>query len=1404
MSRHNYKKRLKYVFLAFACATAFTFSGLATACTGDDASTEDKEKTTTKEDTQVLKNGNFEFFTIPEKKEKGNEPEYLIKSVESWSHGGTNSYSMSGIVSTTKTAWNKLSADGLADDLDYNNKLDSSASDYLSNYVDYNGMKSTDILYRNQYDALKSEEDWTDDEKHGDAYLDRKSKIVNPETHYNVKEKDGKLYTDGGNGREVFENDKGEYFLKYDKGEYSEPISNVLMLHNYATSHNGIAQSYSSVEIDLPANTAAEISVWVKTAYLLYGKGEQVTQDRGANISLTQTVGSSSLDKFEISCINTEKLIKEGAENSNGWIKYTVYVNACDFASSKIKLELGLGETSYLTEGYAFFDDATVTKYSSLEDSENYLADEDKLYDEDKDANYPRNTCNLSSDASEKIFKADSYVRNVGMANEINKSRNSKEFCYRLDLASEYGSNRYTPVSFKALSSVDGTSGKADLKAGYTVDKNNYVSTLDSDYPVSAVNLQGLTAQNLSKNEKPDEVKWRKPFESSINTSDDLLAVTNANASPISVSKYADKLNEALKNASNLPQNDENGDMLVMLSAYGAAYTASFPLSVPREGYRIVSFWVKTSDMSGSTAATLSVKSNDDNVAKFTLDTTGNKTDIGDEKDIYDGWVQCFFFIKNELEAEGEKTEDTVTVEFSLGNTTIKDSAVHTYKNGWVALANMRTLDVSEEIFKYTNSSGSTTAALTISEEEDKTTKSLDDAYSTREIKDDIATPSVYKGVNGGSAAIVNREYVSIPFDNFNNTADANGNKFTGLVNRKYFENYAGESWYSALLANFNKSGLSASEAWTEIFGDKCTQPIVINNVTRNGYVAIKGATEDTYADYYIKDKDTGAFKKVSDVPDAKFDENETYYSLKQVMNYGYIGANKDVSSDSYATISVRVKASANAIAYVYLVDTTAGKKILSYSAPSYSFYYDAEGNALKAKPKDNATNKEQRENILYTLRNDGLYEDKDGKPYANVYNYAKLYYDEGIVYYDKPDGNDRVAYNIDKLEQGKTYYTEAGKEANHYLVTNGGVKIYQYLDGNYYYIVSGKTQSEVITPFDVSYARYDLSGVSEDYKVKIVGNDHLINGVPQWVTVTFVIHAGNATKSYRLELWSGERDSLFTDGNGENGTVIFDYSYDTVSDDSEKSDYEKEIINEYLKAIPDEVLAKLETTGGNIRDYEELIEKNKADISADDLAKLNQIKDGYTAHYYTYSLYDSADFRPFNKEVASDGATGYDYNVSDQSETLAYLKLNDENSYKIFADYSAVDKSVSLNNPTADDETEDDKTTETDSTDGSIWLLASSIILVVALMFAIIAIFAKDALKKMRRNKVTSNNAYDHRKTNRYKRKLRLQSENVIEVDEPADNFDEPVEDVAESSADEASNESEAEVENPDDGQEQ
>lgn len=1349
MSKHYSKKsRLKYVFLALACTASFSLTGLAAACSKTDTPTED-EKTTSKEDTQLLKNGNFEFFNVPEQKKGSPAPVYLISSPNNWSHGGTSSYTMSGIIGTSEKAWEKITDSGLEAALDYNNALSSGDSNYDALYVDYNGMKSSDILYKDTYAALNDKDDEADHEHDKDL-------IENPGTRYNVKEKNGKLYgVKDGKEFEVYEDENGDYF--FDK-DCKEPFSHVLMLHNYATTHNGIAQRYSSVSVDLPANTAAEISVWVKTAYLLFDKGTEVTQDRGANISVTQTVGSSTLDKFTISNINTQTLIKENkiADDNNGWIEYTVYVNACDFASSTVSIELGLGEESYNVEGYAFFDDISVKKFVSLDDEdcsygEYENAIKNTTYQVDK--NVQRKAyCTLSSDASEKVFKADSYKRNNGA---VNYERFSSCFRYLVDLASE---NEHSKVVFGE-----------NLKAGLTVDDDNYVSAgsytnnkFFSNYNGEKI---GLTV------DQHGGVKLPTDF-TALNTGYDLLACVKAGHEFTSdnavKSQYYKQLNEALASAAKL--GDGEGNVLVTFSAYGAAYTTSFQLEIAGNGYQIISFWLKTSDMDGNTAATVRIteNGNDDNSANVAVDSTGIVTDIDDDnKDIYNGWVQCFFFVKNE-----DENAKTLDVEFSFGNTAIKGTSDHSYKAGWAALANMQTLDVDDKTFGYTGS-GDHTASLTIAEKQDKQTAVFDEVYGSQkhEIENGIVNPSSYTGVNGESSRVVNNGHVSIPYDNDNT------NDFAGLINKEYFVkgNYNNDNneWYQKLLNSFNITDISAAKAldnWNEVFGQKSVQPLVIVNKIRDSYVEIKDANETTYKNYLVKN-DKGEFVDVAD--DAKFDEKETYYSRKAVRNYGFIGESKTVSANSYSTVSVRVKVSAGAIAYIYLVDTSEGKQVMKFTAPSYSFYYDTDGNVLKAKHDEKATLAQQRANILYTLRDDGLYEDKDGNLYANTYNYTKLYTDESVTYYN----SEKQPVSFDKLISGETYYDANGKELSHYLVTTGGTKIYEYKNGCYHYIVEGVTQSEDVLSFDTKYARYEYADLSEKYMTVIDGNQQGVAG--KWITVNYVIHAGSEAKSYRLELWSGERDKTTTPGNNDGGSVLFDYSYTSISDTTLRDEYENEIILAYQQLLLDNGVTGFATSTENISYYEKLVKDNNLG------EKVNgyEVLKNYTAHYYTYSLYDSADYQPYNATIASADSTGYDYSIEDYSESLAYFEVKDGDVYNVFADYSAIDQSVSLDSDTDHDHDEDEEKKD----NSNVWLLVSSILLVVALFFAMIAILVKDMLKKTRRNKVISKNNYNHNKAGRRTKKNVADSETEEvsaeaeveannEVEEPAVETDETV----------------------------
>lgn len=1387
VKHYSKKRRLKYVLLALACTTAFTLSGMAAACKKDDTADSGTDKTTSKEDTQLLKNGNFEFFTVPD------DAVYLISNPTGWSHGGTSSYTMSGIIGTSETAWGKLTAGDLAEKLDYNNSLSSSADDYKDLHVDYNGMKSSDILYKDTYAALNATDDDSESGENG-SEADPKEFIANPGTHYNVhgKDEDGSLvYTDeNGDEKPVYVDENGDYFADE---ALKTPISHVLMLHNYATTRNGIAQDYSSVSVDLPANTAAEISLWVKTAELKYNQGKEVKQDLGAYITVTNSVGSSTLDNFTINCINTEKLVENGAKNSNGWVEYTVYVNACDFASSTVSIELGLGETTNgdTVEGYAFFDDVQVTRYLSLDKSS--YGDETQSGTAGYAIKNPANTysvnsgseiingrvayCTLSSDKSEKIFKADSYERN---GNKLSDGF-SNCFNYLLDLASE---DEHTPFSFAA-----------GVTAGLTVDEDDYASSLTYEGKTL-----GFTVSALGS-----EVKLPKDF-SARSTDKDLLAYTKAGHEfTPAETEYHKTLNEALKNADKLPKLDAgaNDNMLVMFSHNGAAYTSTVNASIDCEGYKIISFWVKTSD-DGTATVKIYEKDDDENSASFTVNTKDSAVDIDDEnKDVYDGWSQCFLFVKNELKDEnGTGAATDIVIEFSLGNTTIKDTSDIAYKPGWVALANVQVLDTDEDTFAYTGS-GTFTASLTISEKEEKTLDKFDEIYGSQQhaVEQAPAKPANYEGVNGGSSYIVNNGSVILPFDDIDTNASA------GLINKDYVDNYDGKAWYQSVLTSFGASSAAAIDKWNEVFGTASVQPLIIlNDKLRDYYCLNKQADADTYTNCYIK-KDDGTYEKVA--PTAEYDEDETYYTLKQALNYGFIAASdKTFAADSYTTVSVKVKVSAGAVAYIYLTETDNGKSVMTYTAPSYTFIYDVDGNVLKENLKDDATLAEQKENVLYYLRDDGLYEDRDGKLFANIWNYKRVYKNRGASYYDN-DGN---AVSFENLVEGETYYKADKTEADCFLVAtvNGKEeKIYEFRGGKYYYIVNGESTVEV-NPFDTAKAKYDYSDLSEEFKAVIdarydangsfktgdLGYDKDGNYIAgKEITVSFVIHTGSESKSYRLELWSGSRESTGIDEFGNltddasvlGSCVIFDYSYytDAIKDDTAaklKDAYESKIIKAYRELLESKnLLTGAPTSTENIDYYRELAQSfignglTQADIDGVEILK------NYTAHYYNYSFYDSVNYKPFNKDVADENATGYEYAYEDD-ETLAYLEIKDGNKYYVFADYEAVDRSFDIGTASGGGDTGD---SGKDGSNTTVWLLISSIVLVVALLFALMAILVKDMIKKSRRSKVSGKNNYQQR--NRYMRKLRITADEYDEVENPAVNNVESTEANAESDEPEA-----------------
>lgn len=1412
----NYLKNSKTrkTLTALLAAAAITCTGFAAACAKTDDSTSNEDLATKQEDTQLLKNGNFEFFNYPSAKNlESGKAKYLIKTPDSWSRGGDSSNAMSGIIGTSESAWSQLTDSELTDKLEFNDSL-SSTDD---NYVNYNGMKARDILYKDTYAALLKDDAVADsyiknqsyekyfgitesdgkyyigetqvyrsaEEDNIEYYFDeactksvRKQLIANPGTHFTVQgsDADGYYYMNGDEKVNVYKGENGEY---YSDEDLLFPCTNVLMIHNYPSNsyYNGISQYYTSQSITLESNTAAEISVWVKTSDLKFDKGysQLNDQDRGAFIEVVQTVSGTEIDSFLIKSINTEKILADNDiadnltvnETSNGWLKYTIYVEACDFGTSTIQLRLGLGQDADNTEkctGYAFFDDVKVEKFLNLQEKGCSYGDNAQKIDENV-------TYTLTSDEADKTFVADKAVRNGA-----NDYRNAKDFKYLINLTS--ASSDSTAVAF---------SGNVTARLTYEKSDND-------KYYASAESIDSKVIKKLitvEYNNGGEKFLLPKNFAGAV-TSDDILGAFPYNETSFGNSPYAAKLSKALTaEGAALPNYEDS--ILLMHSAYGAAYTStitSSAFSLDGGESVIVSFWVKTSDMSNKTAATFTLidTADDENTASFTLDTTGKTTDFGDTEDIYNGWVECFFFVKNDFK-EGEKKE--FKIDFSFGNTGIINTTVFNY--GYAAIADMQTLKVENDVYDLATT-GDYAVKFVFSDEDDtKTGASFDEASGITNIKNGIANLSKYSGYNGGSSNVSDNAY-SAGID------EKNTNTYAGLINFDEISNYE-DLWkeiYSAFGGDL-ASYTDAQAAWAEVFGNstKCYQPAIIVNKLRT-YTELVTANENNYTDYYViaEDEFEGEvfenngkrFRKVSDADE--YDENTEYYSLVSVCNYGFVGSENTVSSGGYATVSVRVKVSGDAKAYVYLVDTVTGE-VLTFDTPEYTFYYDNEGNVLSDEYDEDWKENEHREHIVYKLRTDGLYEDDNGALFANTYNLIKSY--KHYKYENNTFYKDGKLVSFDDLVEGEKYYSDAECTtlADHYLVTSDGNRVYEYADGSYYYLVEGK-RNVTVESFKPALARYISTNDSFKYSAEISAADCNPAINDGWVTVNFFIHAGSESIKYRLEVWSGDRSSYGVDaeGNYAEGAVAFNSNtnytltddYSTQLQESEQAIID-EIVNNLLK--PNEELFNRIDTKDNSLEYfvqlvKDLITEGKLTQEQFDALDL-QNKYGYTTKYYAYTLYDSAAYQPFNATVAKDGETGYDYSVTDEisQEKLAYFTFIDaeENARNFYADYSTVNQNITMG--TADDSTDDDSTS-TENNSGKIWLLASSIILVIALLFALAALLLKDTLKKRRRSKdqkLQQKNNFRQRK--RYIKKLHL-------VETESDEAESATEDTAEPETDE------------------
>ena len=318
---YSNKNRTRKSLIAMLCALSVTCTGLAAACANNGEDDEQSNAVAARDDTQLLKNGNFEHFAIPDK------AVHFIRNVNNWSLGGDTSVK-SGVINVSDKAFKDITDEELSGKLDYNNDLSSDNEEY----VDYNGMRSRDLLYKDNYAAMLEADDVKDswiknqgyeayfgivqegdnyyigegegktqvykNEDDGEFYFDtdftkyvRKQTISNPKTHYDINDDNTKITVDGKEYDLLTEDITGSLYYKDGDGKENY-VSNVLMIHNSPTDtkFNGVNQYYTASAITLEANTSAEISFWVKTSDLKFDKGYSALEDedKGAYVEIIQ------------------------------------------------------------------------------------------------------------------------------------------------------------------------------------------------------------------------------------------------------------------------------------------------------------------------------------------------------------------------------------------------------------------------------------------------------------------------------------------------------------------------------------------------------------------------------------------------------------------------------------------------------------------------------------------------------------------------------------------------------------------------------------------------------------------------------------------------------------------------------------------------------------------------------------------------------------------------------------------------------------------------------------------------------------------------------------------------------------------------------------------------------------
>lgn len=694
--------------------------------------------------------------------------------------------------------------------------------------------------------------------------------------------------------------------------------------------------------------------------------------------------------------------------------------------------------------------------------------------------------------------------------------------------------------------------------------------------------------------------------------------------------------------------------MLVLLSAQGVAYTAKDALTFDflkddntYADYMLVSFFVKTSDINGFTGAGITLDDNGTKTSFTSIDTTTlAPVKVGDDEDYFDGWQQVFFFVENQYaeDAAGNKS-GSFTLTFNLGLTDITGATEDSFYPSFAAFTGFNVYHMSEE--EYTAAKTSTYAkkvTVTGKDADEETGNAGFDSASEIPTNSKTTLETGFANLQNYSGVYSDSYYVNQPNGEEINLDKTKTNTYAnaGLLNRDYFvgteehESYFDPSVdgsISALLAS-QTTETTAENVWNTVIGNDVSQPLVI-------------------------------------------------WNDKNMQNaYGFIGKSKSVAANSYAVVSVRVKA-VNASAYVYLIDMddTTYSSTLSIGS-NLVYWYDKDGNICTGDPAENSTQK------AFLLQSNGLYKANDKWTGYNSLTEKTLPY-ANLEAYEEVNGNLVVA-------KGGAAHSYSEKDAD-------GNVIAFYGDGNGNYYADKAKTVKVLNLADVTKASENDESKPLPYRYLANANKQLMatvgNSVTtedplgKWVTVTFYIHTGDLAKNYRLEVWSGSREL------GDNAVV--NNSTDT------KASY---------------VMFDMNNPGSADSNFSALIEEKK------DVA-------GATSFESIFSYNDSASFLAYDKSLDSEKVGNLYEDTTARTAGVAYLAFTENGSQTVFADYQYSEIKITAKAVVDEEEdTKPEEDTHDHENETNAAMLFSSIAIALVLVFAIASIIARKAIKSYRK----------------------------------------------------------------------